>query len=94
MSEDPAVADFVRQYEAGYAATPGVLAASGYDTVRLLRKILADPGCTEGGELQRRLLGMEPFQGVTGAILFDENREVRKEPFLLTVSGRRLKLVD
>ena len=36
---------------------------------------------------------MQDYKGVTGAIQFDEQGELTKEPLLLTVSGRRMRLI-
>jgi hypothetical protein len=44
--------------------------------------------------VRNELFRVQDYKGVTGDIQFDEQGELIKEPLLLTVSGRRMKLVS
>jgi ABC-type branched-subunit amino acid transport system substrate-binding protein len=70
-----------------------MLAAVGYDTIRLLNEILQQEDVRTRRGVRNALFGLEDYKGVTGDIQFDEQGELIKEPLLLTVSGRRMKLV-
>ncbi|MCP4665954.1 MAG: ABC transporter substrate-binding protein [Deltaproteobacteria bacterium] len=83
---------FVEGYNANFHAAPGVLAATGYDTIRLLGKVLADRSILTRKDLRDMLLRYKDFRGVTGDISFDSQGEVEKTPFLLTVSGNKMIL--
>jgi ABC-type branched-subunit amino acid transport system substrate-binding protein len=92
-SEDPAVVSFREGYTGVFGSEPGVLAATGYDTVRFLAWVLSRGPVRSRGDLQRALTDAPALAGVTGALSFDETGETLREPFLLTVSGNRLTLL-
>jgi ABC-type branched-subunit amino acid transport system substrate-binding protein/Tfp pilus assembly protein PilF len=85
------VDSFVDQYKANFGQQPGLLAAMGYDTIRIVKEILRGEGrdirTREG--LRSALAENNDFDGVTGSMVFDDNRRAkRRDPLLLTVSGR------
>ncbi|MEA2038231.1 MAG: penicillin-binding protein activator [Thermodesulfobacteriota bacterium] len=86
----PGVERFVEQYLANFDSDPGILAATGYDTIRLLKEIMAGEDVCTRRDIHEALLEHKDFPGVTGTISFDSRGEVIKEPILLTVSGRRI----
>jgi len=88
--ENPAIKAFVEEYRENYGSPPGLLAASGYDTVRLLKEVLSDGEIQTRGDLKGALFRLQGFEGVTGVIAFDFTGEVTKEPILLTVSGNKI----
>jgi ABC-type branched-subunit amino acid transport system substrate-binding protein len=88
-STRPGVDSFVKTYRAWYGSDPGVLAATGYDTINFLMRILHDQEISNRMLLRLAMEDCEPFSGVTGDISFDETGEVEKDPFLLTVHGSR-----
>jgi len=47
-SEDPDVRVFVEEYRENFDAEPGILAANGYDTIRLLKKVLEEKKYGQG----------------------------------------------
>ena len=87
---DSCVSDFAEEYFAAFDAMPGILAATGYDTIGLLKHMMAVNGVRTRGELKDALLECRDFPGLTGNVVFDPEGEVEKEPFLLTISGRRM----
>ncbi len=88
-SENPRVMDFVTDYKNNFGAIPGILAANGYDTIRLLRTILAENDPKTRDNLRQALLDVPIFDGVTGPFSFDADGEALKTPLLLTISGSR-----
>ena len=89
-SGESCVSAFAEDYCVDFDATPGILAATGYDTIRLLKHMMAGEGVRTRGDLKEALLECRDFPGLTGNIVFDPEGEVEKEPFLLTISGRRM----
>jgi ABC-type branched-subunit amino acid transport system substrate-binding protein len=84
---------FVESYEDNFKSKPTILAANGYDTIRLIKDILSKNVIKTRTDFQKTLSG-STFRGVTGEISFDSQREVQKEPFLLTVYGRGFHLLS
>ena len=91
-SEDVTVKAFVENYKDNFESVPGVLAATGYDTIRLLKYVAQDKNLLTGKVIQKALFQCPGFAGITGMLSFDSSGEVRKEPFLLTVAGKRMAL--
>lgn len=81
---------FVEEYQANYETSPGILAATGYDTIRLIRQVIAGKEIRTRRQFREALSGCSGFEGVTGRISFDYRGEVEKEALLLVVSGSRI----
>ena len=88
-SEDPRVVAFVNDYRNNFGVIPSILAASGYDTIRLLKTILTQGNLQTRNDLRQALVDLPVFDGVTGPFSFDTEGEARKTPLLLTISGNR-----
>ena len=84
------VEEFLEKYRAGFDSDPGILAATGYDTIRLLKEIMDREDVLTRRNIHEALIECKDFQGVTGTISFDSRGEAVKELILLTVSGRRI----
>jgi branched-chain amino acid transport system substrate-binding protein len=84
------VDSFVDQYKANFGQEPGLLAAIGYDTIRIIKEILKEKGddIKTRGDLRLALATSEDFDGVTGSMVFDEGRRAKRDPLLLTVVGK------
>jgi ABC-type branched-subunit amino acid transport system substrate-binding protein len=87
-SDDPRVVRFVREYMEAFDAQPGLLAATGYDTIRLLQERMSTSDIRTRKGLQRDLLERRGVEGVTGDLSFDGDGEVTKAPLVLRVSGK------
>jgi ABC-type branched-subunit amino acid transport system substrate-binding protein len=92
-SGKPDVRTFIASYKANYDSEPGMLAAVGYDTVRILQQIMEGEDVQTRKDIRNKLFEIQGFEGVTGDIIFDSQGELQNGPFLLTVSGRRMRLV-
>ncbi len=92
-SGEPEVRTFVADYKESFSSSPGMLAAIGYDSIRLLSRILQDESINTRRKVRKELFNIRNFKGVTGNIEFDEQGELINEPLLLTISGRRMRLV-
>jgi len=90
---EPEVRNFITAYKASFHSDPGLLAAVGYDSIRLLQKIMGEVTVNTRKDIRNELFGIQDYRGVTGDIVFDPEGELLNEPFLLTVSGRRMRLV-
>jgi hypothetical protein len=88
------VSEFVRLYNESYGEDPGILAASGYDTIKLIRHILSSMDIITRSDFRKALVENDEYRGITGKISFDEYGEVEKDPVLLTVYGRSLHTIQ
>jgi ABC-type branched-subunit amino acid transport system substrate-binding protein len=82
------VHDFVQDYKTSFDKNPGVLAAYGFDTIRVLKKVIAEKNVITRSDLQRELSEYRGFVGITGPISFDPQEKTA--PLLLTIAGRRI----
>jgi len=90
-SEEPHIQEFVEAYRAKYDETPGLFAAHGYDAMQ----VMAQASLEESGvpsELWKGVRSLGDYQGVTGAITFNQQGDVGKFPRVYVVQGG--KLVD
>ncbi len=85
---------FVTAYKESFDSAPGMLAAVGYDTVRLLDKIMQDEDVNTRRDVRNELFKILDYKGVTGDIAFDDQGELKNEPLLLTITGRRMRLIE
>lgn len=85
--------EFVRLYNESFGEDPGILAATGYETIRLIKHILSDIEIMTRYDFQKALVENDGYTGINGKVSFDEYGEVEKDPVLLTVYGRRLHTI-
>jgi ABC-type branched-subunit amino acid transport system substrate-binding protein len=93
LLEEEKVRLFVEKYTDVFEETPGVLAATGYDTVSFIKNLVIEGAIRTSEELQEGLSQAAPYEGVTGSFSFDASGEVEKKPVLLTVKGKKLRPV-
>jgi branched-chain amino acid transport system substrate-binding protein len=82
------VEDFVNLYKENFGTNPGILAATGYDTIRFVNHLMKDQAIRTRRGLKQALLLPRDFQGVRGPLSFDDEREATTPPILLTVKGK------
>lgn len=91
--EDPAVRTFVKDYEKAFESEPGILAATGYDTIRFLRAAVKNGDVRTRKDLCKAILALQDYHGVTGDMSFDSRGEVQKVPLVLTIKGRKMMVL-
>lgn len=90
-SDSPRVQAFVTQFRTKYGATPDAMAALGYDTARILADALGRAGSTDGPGLRDAIATTKGFEGVTGKISMDEQRNARKDAVVLKIEGGKFR---
>ncbi len=70
-TDDPALQEFIKQYEAEYGAKPTGFAALGYDTAKMFIAAIENAGSADGKAIRDALENLKDLQGVTGAITVD-----------------------
>jgi len=84
------VDSFVDQYRTSFGKEPRFLAAIGYDTIRVVKEILKEKGkdIKTREDFRSALARNKYFDTVTGPMFFDDERRAKRDPLLLTISGR------
>jgi branched-chain amino acid transport system substrate-binding protein len=91
---DPRVQKFVQTYRAKYEAVPDALAALWYDGARLLSRAIGQAGSTDAAKIRDALAATRDFDGVTGRISIDENRNASKSGVILKIDNGEPKMVQ
>jgi branched-chain amino acid transport system substrate-binding protein len=85
LSDDPVVAEFVRDYTAKYNEAPDVYAAHGYDALKLIAQAIKNGGTTHPDSVKVGLSAIKGFQGAAGQTTFDNSGDVVRYPRLYVV---------
>ncbi len=90
----PEVKQFIADYKKMYAGkAPDVMAALGYDAIRMMADAIRRAGSTDGPAVRDALAATKDFAGVTGTITIDEHRNARKTIVVLRIEGGDFHLV-
>lgn len=90
-SDSPRVQAFVKAFTAKYGATPDAMAALGYDTAGILADALKRAGTTESKKLRDAIAATSNYEGVTGKISIDPERNARKDAVVLKIDGGKFR---
>ncbi len=90
----PEIHEYVTQYRINFNSTPGVLSATGYETTKMLTRIMNEKLVISRDDMNQALIEFQGMNGLTGFIRFDSNGEVTKTPLLLTVKRKRFALFE
>jgi branched-chain amino acid transport system substrate-binding protein len=95
----PEVKKFVESYMATYKApdgspkVPDAMAVLGYDAMKLMADAIRRAGSTDGRKIRDALATTKDFQGASGVITIDENRNAKKAIVILKIDGGKFKYV-
>jgi branched-chain amino acid transport system substrate-binding protein len=79
---------FYERYSAKHRMFRAGLVALTYDTVRLIADAIRRAGSVEAEDIRAALAGTKDFNGITGRIEFDENRDPRSKPLVIARFGK------
>ena len=89
----PVAAKFVEGFKSRYGAEPGLYAAQGYDAILLLAYAIKSANSPDPKLFKESLARIKKFEGVSGTISMQANREPIKSPLaLLEVKGGKFTL--
>jgi branched-chain amino acid transport system substrate-binding protein len=80
---DPRVQDFIRKYNDRHGEKPDGLAALGYDAGRIVCDAIGRAGTLAGADIAAELAKTKDFEGVTGKISIDGERNAVKPAVML-----------
>jgi branched-chain amino acid transport system substrate-binding protein len=89
----PRVQEFISKYKDKHQQTPDALAALGYDTARVVFEAIQRAGSTDGSAVAAELAKTKDFDGVTGKISIDADRNAIKPAVILEMQGGKPKFV-
>lgn len=78
----------------GTPKTPNALAACGYDSAAVLVDAIKRAGSVEGAKIRDAVAATKNFQGVTGAITINPQRDADKSAVILQVKGGHFKYLE
>lgn len=86
--KEPVIQDFIKAYKGKYNADPDALCALAYDAAKILIDAMKRAKAIDGPGIRDALADTKDFQGVTGKITIDANRNARKEALVLQIKGK------
>jgi branched-chain amino acid transport system substrate-binding protein len=84
---NPRVQDFLKKYEERFKGIPDGLAALGYDAARILSEAIARSKSLKGADIAAELAKTKDFDGVTGKITIDKDRNAVKPAVILEMKN-------
>ncbi|HEY6228121.1 MAG TPA: ABC transporter substrate-binding protein, partial [Verrucomicrobiae bacterium] len=79
--------EFVQKYEKRFSAKPDAMAALGYDSAVVLADAIKRAGSVEGPKIRDALAATKDFEGVTGKMTLDAERNARKPAVIIQIKG-------
>lgn len=83
----PRIQKFVAAYKAKYNAVPDALAGLGYDSAMVLFDAMKRAGSTEGPKVRDAIAQTKDYEGVTGKITLNAERNADKPAVVLEIKG-------
>ena len=90
----PKVQKFVAGFQAKYGEVPDDMAALGYDSAMILADAIRRAGTTEPGPLRDAIAATKDFDGVSGVITLDRDRNASKAAVILTIQNGGFHFVE
>jgi branched-chain amino acid transport system substrate-binding protein len=85
------VADYRKRWN---GKTPDALAACGFDSALVLADAIKRAGSTEGPKVRDAIANTKNFQGVTGTITINQDRDATKSAVILEVKNGKYKYLE
>jgi len=90
---NPVVQGFVSSFKAKHNEEPDALAACAYDAIRIVAQALESAGKEDREALREALSEIRDFDGVTGQITIDKDRNAKKSATILTIEDGKQAFV-
>jgi branched-chain amino acid transport system substrate-binding protein len=87
----PKAQKFIADFKAKYGQEPTGLGALGYDAAAVLLDAMKRAGSVEGKAVRDALAATKGFEGVTGKISIDAQRNAQKSAVVLKINGGKAK---
>ncbi len=92
-AEDPSetVQNFIKKYQEKYHEVPDAMAVLGYDAAHILFDAIKRAGSTDGKSIRDAIATTKDFQGVSGMITMDPQRNASKKIVILKIEGGKVR---
>jgi branched-chain amino acid transport system substrate-binding protein len=90
----PVVQDFVKKYTERFRKEPDAMAALGYDAARVLLDAITRAGSVDRQKIRDAIAATKDFEGVTGSITINEQRNATKPAKVLTIKDGRFRFFE
>src|SRR5438093_5194207 len=91
---NPIIQKFVSEYRTRYGATPDALAGLGFDAASVLFDAIKRANSTDGAKVRDAIASTKDFDGITGKITIDKDRNAVKPAVVLEVKDGKLQFVE
>lgn len=92
-SKDPAAVEFMAKYKAKYNKQPDGLSSVAYDATKMLLQAMSNTTELTRQSVRDQLALIKEFQGATGKISIDQNRNAVKSAVVVQVDGTNNKYI-
>jgi branched-chain amino acid transport system substrate-binding protein len=89
----PSTQDFIKKFKEKYKETPDGLAAAGYDAAMMLIAAMERAPEITPKAIRDELAKTKAFDGATGKITMNADRNADKDAFIVKVQGKTLKFI-
>jgi len=89
-----AVQGFVNRFKAKFGSAPDDMAALGFDSAMILADAIKRAGTTEPAKLRDAIASTKDYQGITGKITIDANRNASKSAVIMTIAGGKFQYLE
>ena len=92
--QNPVIQNFVRDYKARFNKDPDGMAALGFDAAKVLLDAMTRAGSAEPAKVREALAATKDFEGVTGRITIDADRNAQKSAVVLTIKDGQFRYAE
>ncbi len=92
-STEPGAARFVGEFKSAFGKAPDVFSALGYDAARIVFEALAR-GAKTREDVRRHLASLRGFEGVAGLTDMGADNDARRQLFVLSVQGGKIRYLQ
>jgi branched-chain amino acid transport system substrate-binding protein len=90
----PVVQNFAKKFLDKFHEPSDAMSALGYDSMMILADAMKKAGTTDGAKVRDALTTEKDFQGVTGNITIDANRNASKPAVILAIKNGEFKYLE
>ena len=84
---NPKIQEFIKKYQSKHKDVPDALVALGYDSAQILFDSIKRAPSTSGKDIAAAIAATKNFEGVTGKITIDANRNASKPAVIVKMTG-------